>query len=212
MQALTSGIHLNNAEPVIHHFTKPAFQTFAILGHQTALRKIFSILILCCLFIYIGGYHLVYTFYQYNLKQEMRAYLQTHDDARYGTYLSFPVVKNKIADPAFEWEETNKEFSYHGELYDVVAIKRTQDSIRICAMKDDRENDLEKQMAGIRHSKQERDSNPVLSLMKFFSVFEQAGDEIVFLSRKIPVSYCVSPNRDYTSCHTEIHSPPPRGC
>ncbi len=142
----------------------------------------------------------------------MRAYLQTHDDTRYGTYLSFPVVKNKIADPAFEWEETNKEFSYHGELYDVVAIKRTQDSIRICAMKDDRENDLEKQMAGIRHSKQERDSNPVLSLMKFFSVFEQAGDEIVFLSCKIPVSYCVGPNRDYTSCHTEIHSPPPRGC
>jgi hypothetical protein len=117
-----------------------------------------------------------------------------------------------VNDPAFEWEETNEEFSYHGELYDVVSIKKTKDSIRICALKDDRENDLEKQIAGIRHSKQDKDANPVLSLMKFFSVFEQTTNGIVFLSHNMPVLYCVSANPVYVSCNTEIHSPPPRSC
>ena len=212
MQELTSGIHSNKAVAFIHHFTKAAFQTFTILGHQTALRKIFSILILCCLVIYIGGYHLVYIFYQYNLKQEMRVYLQTHNDTRYGTYLNFPVVKNEVSDPAFEWEETDAEFSYQGALYDVVSVQRTKDSIRICALKDDRENDLEKQIAGIRHSKQDRDTDPVLSLLKFFSAFEQTHNGIVFLSHNIAVTYRESANPVYVSCNTEIHSPPPRGC
>ncbi len=142
----------------------------------------------------------------------MRAYLETHDDTRYGTYLHFPVVKNEVSDPAFTWEETNEEFSYQGELYDVVSIKRSKDSIRICALKDDRENDLEKQVAGIRHSKQDRDTNPVISLMKFFSAFDQTTNGIVFLSHNSPVVYFSVANPVYVSCHTEIHSPPPRGC
>lgn len=142
----------------------------------------------------------------------MRAYLQTHDDTRYGTYLNFPVVKNEVADPAFAWEETDAEFSYQGELYDVISLKRTKDSIRICALKDNRENDLEKQIAGIRHSKQDRDTDPVLSLLKFFSAFEQTPTGIVFLSHSVKVAYYTGANPVYISCHTEIHSPPPRGC
>lgn len=142
----------------------------------------------------------------------MRAYLQTHDDTRYGTYLNFPIVKNEVSDPSFDWEETDAEFSYQGELYDVVSIKKTKDSIRICALKDDRENDLEKQIAGIRHSKQDKDANPVLSLMKFFSAFEQTQNNIIFLFHNLSTTYCVSDNPVYVSCNTEIHSPPPRGC
>lgn len=142
----------------------------------------------------------------------MRAYLKTHDDTRYGTYLNFPVVKNVINDPAFEWEETNQEFSYRGELYDVVSVIRTKDSIRIYALKDKRENDLEKQVAGIRHSKQDRDANPLVSLMKFFSAFEQTHTAIIFLSHNSAVTYRAAMNQAYVSCNTEIHSPPPRSC
>lgn len=142
----------------------------------------------------------------------MHAYLQTHDDTRYGTYLNFPLVKNEVNDPGFKWEETNEEFSYHGEMYDVVSIKTTKDSIRICALKDDRENELDKQLENIRHSKNDRNANPVLSLMKFFSAFDQVNAGIVFLTHTIPVHYSVNPNPVYLSYSTEIHSPPPRGC
>lgn len=140
----------------------------------------------------------------------MRVYLQTHDDTRYGSYLSFPVEKNEIKDPAFVWEETNEEFSYRGELYDVVSIKTGKDSIRICALKDDRENQLEKQMETIRHTKDDTHTNPVLSLMKFFSAFDHVNTGMVFLSNAIPVHYSINPNPVYISCDQEIHSPPPR--
>jgi hypothetical protein len=142
----------------------------------------------------------------------MRAYLQTHDDTRYGTYLIFPIVKNEVRDPDFEWEETNEEFSYHGELYDVVSVKITKDSIQICGLKDDRENGLEKQMANIRHSKHDTGANPILSLLKFFSAFDQVSTGIVFLSNSMLIPYSLSPNPVYASCNTEINSPPPRVC
>ena len=142
----------------------------------------------------------------------MRAYLQTHNDTRYGTYLVFPLVKNEVNDSAFEWEEINEEFSYHGEMYDVVSINNTQDSIRICALKDDRENKLDEQMETIRHSPKGTHANPVLSLIKFFSAFDRVNTGIVFLTHTIPVHYAVNPNPVYLSYSTEIHSPPPRGC
>ncbi len=167
-------------------------------------------MILCCLVIYIGGYHLVYVFYQYNLKQEMRAYLQTHKDTRFGTYLDLALVNNEVTDPSFEWEETNQEFRYKGEMYDVVSVQKLQTSIHICALKDDRENDLEKQISSIRHTNNENGSNPVLSLMKFFSAFDITESAIVFSPIKKGLRYFSWPCHDLISVGTDIHSPPPR--
>ncbi len=140
----------------------------------------------------------------------MRAYLQTHEDTRYVTYLSFPLVQNEIKDPAFQWEETGKEFSYQGEMYDVISVKTSNDSFHICAIKDDRENELEKQIASIRHTKNDSGSNPVFSLLKFFSAFDIADTAIVFPVTKCFTDHIAKPYDDLISSGTEIHSPPPR--
>ena len=141
----------------------------------------------------------------------MRTYLQTHDDSRLGTYLAFRLAENKIEDPSFEWEETNREFSYRGEMYDVVSVKTANDSIRICAWKDDRENELGKQMAAIRHSQNDTGSHPAISLIKFFSAFTFSDTGIVFSSYTGTVCYAASPFPAMLSGNTEILSPPPRG-
>lgn len=141
----------------------------------------------------------------------MRAYLKTHNDSRLGTYLGFRLVQNKINDPSFEWTETNTEFSYQGEMYDVVSIKTTRDSICICALKDNRENELDKQMAAIRHSRNDTGSHPVISLMKFFSAFTFSDTGIVFPSYTAAVCYAVNPFMSILSGNSEILSPPPRG-
>ena len=167
-------------------------------------------MILCCLVIYIGGYHLVYVFYQYNLKQEMRAYLQSHNDTRFGTYLDLALVNNEVNDPSFEWEETNEEFRYKGEMYDVVSMQRSKNSIHLCALKDVRENDLEKQLSSIRHSNNGNGSNTMLALMKFFSAFDISESTIDFTSIKNDTRYFSGPYHDLISAGTEIHSPPPR--
>jgi len=140
----------------------------------------------------------------------MRAYLQTHNDSRYGTYLNFALVENEIKDPSFEWEETDEEFSYQGEKYDVVSLKVSKDSIRICALKDDRENELDKQMAVIRHTTNDKGSDPVLSLVKFFSAFDITNSNIVFSPVTLINDFPVTPVHEHLYAGTEIHSPPPR--
>lgn len=141
----------------------------------------------------------------------MHSYLQTHDDSRLGTYLVFRLTGNKIKDPSFEWEETNREFSYQGEMYDVVSIKTTNDSIRICALKDGRENELGKQMAAIRRSRNNTGSHPVISLMKFFSACTVSDTGIVFSSYTGTVCYALNPFPAILSGNAGILSPPPRG-
>lgn len=185
-------------------------QTFTILRPVTALKKIFSILILCCLAIYIGGYHLVYALYQSSIKQEMRAYLATHTDTRYGSYFNFKMEKNRIDDPLFNWEENNKEFRYKGEWYDVIAIQKSGDSIRISSIKDDRENRLEKQLAEIHQNKHNCSSTTSISFIKFFSLFYIPGNMQKYITHSGVITYFLTDDRNCLSINCQVSTPPPR--
>lgn len=128
--------------------------------------------------IYIGGYHLVYAVYRAGIKQEMRVYLQKNKDTRLGTYLSFAVKDKQVSDPYFEWEETGKEFSYRGEMYDVVTLSCQSDSIRICALKDERENNLAGQLAVIHQSSHQNNAANTRAVLHFFSVFTVEPEQV----------------------------------
>lgn len=173
------------------------------------MKKLFSILIISCLLIYIGGYHLVYSVYQYGLQKEMRTYLQHNPDPRYGTYLSFQLSNNVITDPSVEWEKENEELRYKGELYDIVTVHRDADSIRIFALKDDRENKLEKQLAEIHHT-HPTSSSSTLTVLKFFSVFHLPDEENMGLQELSRVQYASIMNISFYPAYHEVHTPPPR--
>ncbi len=99
----------------------------------------------------------------------MRQWLSSHKRSELGDRFSFVQNGNCITDPAFEWEEINSEFRYHGELYDVIQIRYDQNKVHIVALKDGKENELDKQLAALnahRHGKQKAGS-----VLKFFSVF-----------------------------------------
>lgn len=81
----------------------------------------------------------------------MRTCLAANNGTRYGTYLSFRSVNGAIKDPSFEWEETNKEFRYLGEMYDVVAIHYEKNTATIYCINDHKEKALEKQAEQILH-------------------------------------------------------------
>jgi hypothetical protein len=98
----------------------------------------------------MGGYHLFYAVYQSGLKREMKTYLAAHTDAKLGSVFSFAHEKKQLQDKAFEWEETDEEFTYQHALYDVIAIRYTADSVYIHALCDDKENQLEQQLAAVR--------------------------------------------------------------
>lgn len=121
------------------------------------------------MFIYMGGFHLVFAVHQQQLKREMRSYLQAHNDARYGSRFVFQLSDNKVNDPAFEWEEENQEFRYRSELYDVVSVTKQGNQLKVTALKDSNENQLEQQVNQLNKDRNNKATTPV-SELKFFSV------------------------------------------
>jgi len=173
------------------------------------LKKLFSILILGCLVIYIGGYHLVYSLHQKSIKQEIRAYFKTHTDTINGTYLSFQLADGRITDPSFGWEDGDREFRYRGELYDVVTVQHFRDSIRICAFKDAREIHLEKQLAAIHRTSHKNPQDSHVSVIKF-STFYKTDIEISFFFPQVTQQYISFCDENFLPVDPEVSTPPPR--
>lgn len=174
------------------------------------VRKSISFILLFCLLIYVGGYHLLYMLYQQGLKTEMKAYIKETHSSKFGSKFIFPFSNGKIEDTSFSWEEENQEFRYHQELYDVISAKKTNDTIEIICLKDTDENFVESQMNEIHKLNKSDSSKSSQNNFKFFSPFyiqRQISKETTFLEKnKIP--YQFSSNLVF---HVfDIQSPPPR--
>lgn len=173
-----------------------------------SMKKLLPVILLFCLVVYMGGYHLIYALYKQGIRHDMRAWLSHHHDATFGNRFSFALSDNTVADPFFSWEETGAEFRYRGELYDVVSIHYGKDRISVCALKDGRENELDQQLSVLDHHKQEKQKT--LSVLKFFSVFIAAGQTA--FSGSMAVTVHRMPLGLYQLLHAspEINTPPPR--
>jgi hypothetical protein len=172
------------------------------------VKKIATIFVLCSLLIYIGGYHLMYALHKQNIKAEMRQWVSSHKRSELGDRFSFVQNGDTISDPAFEWEETNTEFRYHGELYDVIQIRYDKDKVHIIALKDGKENELDKQLSALDAHRQGKQKAG--SVFKFFSVFVSfEGNRLIFPENanqnKIPAGIA-----QLASLATSIALPPPR--
>lgn len=177
---------------------------------ESVLRKLLSISILCCLVIYIGGYHLIYAVYRAGIKQEMRAYLQKNKDTRLGTYFSFAVKDKKITDTHFSWEEKDEEFSYDGKMYDVVTVAYHSDSARICALKDERENNLAEQLAVIHNGNHTDSEAGAKTAFHFFSVFTMIQEPFYPCRTSFIIRHWPGSAERILLDLTEVTTPPPR--
>lgn len=109
----------------------------------------------------------------------MRQWLSTHKRSELGNRFSFVQNGDHIADPAFKWEETNSEFRYQGELYDVIEISYDKGRVNIIALKDGKENELDKQLSALDAHRQGKQKSG--SVFKFFSVFVSCDGNQLFL-------------------------------
>ncbi len=159
----------------------------------------------------MGGYHLIYGVYRAGIKQDMRAYLKDHKDLRLGDYLGFRQQNHAVQSDEFSWEETNREFSYRGKMYDVVNIRYTTDSIYICALRDNREDDLSDVLVTLRKNSQDHHS-AAISMIKIFSVFTHTAPiitQIYSLPVSVPAFYA---EKRIFPVRSEVQTPPPRYC
>lgn len=159
---------------------------------------------------YIGGYHLVYTFYQQGLKLEMKSYLKANKLSNFGIRLQFDLNKGEIDNPSFAWEEKGEEFKFNNEYYDVVAIDQADGKVMIVCIKDENENQLEMQLNQIYKSGKNSTSSSRYAHVKFFSFFHEefADLKVVF---KSPKSVFIEANdSNWKDYYSDIFIPPPR--
>ena len=90
---------------------------FYYIATSKQVKKSVSLILLICMLTYIGGYHLIYTFYQQGLKLEMKAYLKENKQSNFGVKFQFNLSKGEISNPDFVWEEKGEEFKYKNEYY-----------------------------------------------------------------------------------------------
>ena len=148
--------------------------------------------------------------YLQGLKTEMKAYIRETQSPKYGSKYIFALNNGKINDSAFSWEEVGEEFRYHQNLYDVISIKKTNNTIEIICLIDDNENQLESQMNQIHKLNKSNSSKTAENYFKFFSPFyfqKQNINETTF-EEKFNLPYQFSSDLVYH--FFDIHSPPPR--
>ena len=152
---------------------------------------------------------MMFAVYKTVLKHEIQVYLKTNNDPRFSTKLSFSLEKGKIDNPEFEWEDANEEFTYRGELYDIITLEYSTDSVQIYALKDIRENNLIDKYLEINKSKQNKSSS-ILSVLKFFSVFTIDPKEPLISIFQQKKRYSGLSQTDFLSLTYKVNTPPPR--
>jgi hypothetical protein len=104
------------------------------------VKKTTAILFLILACLYTGGLFLAFQAKKASIKNEVRAYLNQNPNAA-GEFLEFGFKNNAVTNNGFEWEDSH-EFSYKGEMYDVISLDYKKDKLIIHCIKDTEENVL----------------------------------------------------------------------
>lgn len=174
------------------------------------MRKTVSFILLFCLLVYIGGYYLIFSVYQQELKTEMKAYLKQNKSSQFGTRFEFDLNNNQIADTKFSWEEEGTEFRYQHELYDVVSLEKKDGKLILVCLKDNDENQLEKQLSEIHKGNKPTNSKTAQISIKFFSVFYLEKLNNHFLPGADKKAIIAFNDAKTMAIYSSIPLPPPR--
>jgi hypothetical protein len=195
---------------VYNHLSFLCEGLMVLLYFAPLVRKTVSFILLFCLLVYIGGYHLIYCLYQQGLKTEMKAFLKENKSSQFGIKLEFAVVNNKIKDENFSWEDENEEFRYHEELYDVVKIEKREDKIVLVCLKDNDENQLENQIKEIHKINKTGSSKTSQFNLKFFSLFYLEKQSKIFVLGNEKKEIIPTYSSHLQTSFFDIKLPPPR--
>jgi hypothetical protein len=101
------------------------------------VRKPAAILFLLLLTFTVLGHQVVFYALSREAKAEMKAYLQT---ASAGPAETIRFTPDEV--PRIDWQEDGKEFSWKGQLYDVISKTEGRDGLRIRCISDTKETGL----------------------------------------------------------------------
>lgn len=174
------------------------------------MKRTATILVLCCLLIYMGGYQLIMFGYQLGIKADMKVWLRQHRENAYTTMFSFTAANETISDPSVIWEEEGAEFYYKGSMYDVVSIEYANGKATVYCINDQEENKLSKLAEELRqkHSKESTGAKSVFRkiLVTAFDLQEEPDTAMLVVTAKKTILQKLS---QWDNPVTDILSPPP---
>lgn len=176
------------------------------------MRRILSLLLLTAFFLNIIGYHFIFWVQQHTIKENMEvlrhsASIQNPIELRFS--LSDEAVVSKLS-----WEDEN-EFTFNGELYDVIRKTTINGELVIQCIKDKKETHLVNNYAKISKETQGDPSskNKSTVLLKLITgIFIKTEQPVLSLPS------CISKNHAITVCDAlspgskKILIPPPQVC
>ena len=121
------------------------------------LRKLIVILLSFCFLLNFAGYHIIFYLRQEEIKSEMRAAIRLQSYSEHETDFAFSVNDRHSMDQ-LDWEGDD-EFSFKGEMYDVIEKKIEDGKLIIRSIADKRETALLNTLRG--HWNQNEKSNKV---------------------------------------------------
>lgn len=161
----------------------------------------------------MSGYYLVYKYQRRQVRLEMKAFLrkkETGSNVQIEKF-TFKLSQGKVVAEQFEWMNDH-EFSYKGEMYDIVNSDTVNDSLRVECVNDETETLLVKKFESL--FKKEA-GNPVKGnaalIQLAHSVYLEPGQEYSFTC---PATISVVPSgwlsRFFDSYSGDIKVPPPQ--
>jgi len=167
--------------------------------HIFNLLKRFISFILLFVFIYnIGGYYIWFKLEQYNIQSEIRN--DSHKKAL--TLISIPLNDKSC----ITWTEENKEFIYHGEMYDIVKTKIINNVKYYYCINDKKEKQLITDFIK-KDSLQKKSENILQKVIN--NKYQTQPLKLIFYNQSIKLHFCMI-SSNYISNINDIHSPPPK--
>ena len=166
------------------------------------MRKFTSLILLVIILFVSNGYHLYFKYLQYQIQEEVKHEIKNGLNEK---DLSLIIVSTKNINK-IKWTKKNKEFSYKGEMYDVVKIKTENNKTYFYCLNDVKEKDL---IANYSHHN--RHKNNILSILKKVLNSKYIQKSLILNSKHGNTDIHFSNfTQLYKSVFSEILSPPPK--
>jgi hypothetical protein len=171
------------------------------------VKKLIVIFLSLCFLLNISGYHIIFYLRQEAIKAEMREAIRMQTYSEHETDFSFSVSDKRSMDQ-LDWEGDD-EFSFNGEMYDVIEKRIEKGKLIIRSIADKRETALLNKVKDHwnHHEKSNKVADELFQLLQ--SLFHSSnGEELVVIKPLVNRTFFVSFSLPSEVIKTP--TPPPR--
>lgn len=115
------------------------------------MKKIISAILLCLLFLKIGGYYAILSIQREVCRDAI--FHKNKNLIEYDKLIHFTFSSTDYQQ--LEWEKTDKEFLWKGKLYDIVSIDEDKGTKILHCLSDEKEDEIKSQLLSLVKNQQE---------------------------------------------------------